>query len=231
LTKLKSGIYRLAKEKLNESHFDKCCYCEVIIRLPDHLHVEHYRPARGVKKSKGDNELLYPGYYWLAYDWNNLLLSCGECNSHYKKNLFPLDDESKRMRSHHDAAKIDEESPVLVNPSLEDPRKHIVFDNETPLSKTERGRLTIEILGLRSSQLFERRKAHLDKLRECEKDIECFEKLKAYMAENLEDERLQTIKEHLESKAIKASEFIVSCIEEKAEFRSMCLDYLSRAAS
>src|SRR4051812_33387027 len=51
LTKLKSSIYKLAKEELNKSHFSKCCYCEVIVRLPDHLHVEHYRPARGVTKS------------------------------------------------------------------------------------------------------------------------------------------------------------------------------------
>jgi len=228
LTKLNPNIYRLAKEKLNESHFSKCCYCELIVKLPDHLHVEHFRPARGVTKEIGDKHLLYPGYYWLAYNWKNLLLSCGECNSHYKKNLFPLDDESKRARSHHDDHKIDEESPVLVNPSLEDPRQHIIFDYETPLHKTERGRLTIKILGLRSGQLFERRKEHLDKLRESEKDIECFEKLEEYMAENPEDERLQTIREYLESRAIKAAEFIQSCVEEKAEFSSMCLDYLNR---
>lgn len=62
-------------DKLNQWYFYKCAYCERFYKLD----VEHYRPKgeiRGV-----DNELLSnTGYYWLAYEWSNLLPSCISCN-------------------------------------------------------------------------------------------------------------------------------------------------------
>ncbi len=56
--------YEDIKEKLINIYNDKCAYCESKERR---LQVEHFRP-----KSK---------YYWLAYSWDNLLLSCSACNS------------------------------------------------------------------------------------------------------------------------------------------------------
>ncbi len=54
------------KKKLRNIYSDKCAYCEKDIS-DDPQAIEHYRP-----KDK---------YYWLAYSWDNLLLSCTRCNS------------------------------------------------------------------------------------------------------------------------------------------------------
>jgi len=59
-----------------------------------------YRPKGAVQQAPGQKKE-YPGYYWLAYDWNNLLFICTACNTK-KRELFPLTDSKGRARSHHD---------------------------------------------------------------------------------------------------------------------------------
>lgn len=103
------------KEQLREDQHQKCAYCERYFN-GDYGAVEHYRPKRKYKVAKGKPE--YDGYYWLAYNWLNLLYSCSECNTTYKGTLFPLYDESKRDIAHEDISK---ENPLIINPSLEDP--------------------------------------------------------------------------------------------------------------
>ncbi len=71
------------KRILVAAHSCKCCYCERKYDEPRHLAVEHFRPKTAVRQSNKHKEQ-YPGYYWLAYDWDNLLLSCHECNSDWK---------------------------------------------------------------------------------------------------------------------------------------------------
>jgi hypothetical protein len=39
----------------------------------------HYRPKGGFRQRRS-GVLKVPGYYWLAYDWRNLLVSCAVCN-------------------------------------------------------------------------------------------------------------------------------------------------------
>jgi hypothetical protein len=123
----------------------KCCFSEAKFLL-DYPPVEHFRPKGRVQADDKAN-YIYPGYYWLAYDWNNLLLSKPVPNTSYKRTLFPLLDESKRNRNHHDR---NAEEPVLIHPVEEDPRDHIRFDGAMIYSYrgSERGRKTIELLGL-----------------------------------------------------------------------------------
>lgn len=55
------------------------------------------------------------------------------------------------------------EKPVLLNPWKDDPNEHLTFDDPTGIigHKTERGRITIDTLGLNRDGLPEaRRKAH-----------------------------------------------------------------------
>lgn len=160
---LNSGIYghRSVKKLLLEGQSGKCCYCERKILPSDFGDVEHFRPKRGVR-SRSSRALLRPGYYWLAYDWGNLLVSCGVCNTGWKMSHFPLRNERHRARSHGDA--LDRETPVLVDPASEDPRDHIRYDGDSPYARTERGQTTIEILGLRRGDLREVRKDLLDTL-------------------------------------------------------------------
>ena len=128
-----SNIYsaKSVKNTLLKAQHNKCCYCESKIypSSPSYSAVEHFRPKGAVKQDAGQSQE-YPGYYWLAYDWSNLLISCGPCNSSHKRNLFPLMASGLRARSHHDDTKA--EQPLFIHLALEDPRGHIRFRGEVP---------------------------------------------------------------------------------------------------
>ncbi|MCX6578764.1 MAG: HNH endonuclease [Candidatus Aminicenantes bacterium] len=107
------------KEYLWQWHDGKCCYCE---RKRDkrEFDVEHFRPKAGISDENG-----HPGYWWLAYEWENLFLACKSCNQEIKKTQFPLLGGSKRAFTGEDDLKL--EKPVLINPVDEDPEKFIGF--------------------------------------------------------------------------------------------------------
>ena len=100
------------KSFLYESQHGKCCYCERI-RDQKELDVEHFRPKSQVKEAAN-----HPGYWWLAYNWKNLLLACKMCNQK-KSSKFPLKDEKKRSYGENDNIKVEE--PILINPLEENP--------------------------------------------------------------------------------------------------------------
>lgn len=134
------------RETLAAAQHGKCCYCEVEIEHPYMLrHVEHWRPKGAVKQGPGELAQ-YPGYYWLAYDWDNLLLACGVCNSGYKSTVFPLADDSGRARNHHEAVNVEE--PRLLKPDRDDPEAHIEWIDDQPRGLTDLGWKTIETVGL-----------------------------------------------------------------------------------
>lgn len=144
------------KAALMKAHNNKCCYCETKSRSSGDFAVEHYRPKGGVKQSRKQKHDDCLGYYWLAYDWDNLLLSCHECNRDWKSTLFPLSNPRQRARRHHDDIKA--ERPLIINPAAKgDPRRHIRFHHVSPVGLTRKGRVTIESLGLRRASLRERR--------------------------------------------------------------------------
>ena len=137
----KHPSYELWRNELLKCQGHKCCYCEKII---DKGELEHFRPKNGYKQSKGGS-LNYPGYYWLAYRWKNILLSCGECNDTGRKgNLFPI----LGVRALNHKSDLNNESCVLINPYEEDPANSISFYKESPISLNARGRETIDILEL-----------------------------------------------------------------------------------
>lgn len=136
----------------------KCCYCERKIRASDYGDVEHFRPKGAVRQSENFPEER-PGYYWLAYQWSNLLISCSVCNTSRKRTFFPLEDPLQRARSHLDD--LARERPCLIDPAAEDPRDHIRYDGDAPYALTARGHATIERLNLRRGDLLERRQALL----------------------------------------------------------------------
>ena len=160
-----SSIYAHAqvKSSLIAAQDGKCCFCEAKIEHISYGDVEHYRPKGGwVQDQEGLNQ---PGYYWLAYDWDNLFLSCQICNQRHKKNFFPLFDNAKRALSH--GADIGEESPVFIKPDQEDPEKFIEFKEEIPFAVNgdQRGQQTIDKLGLDREKLNERRREKLSLIR------------------------------------------------------------------
>jgi uncharacterized protein (TIGR02646 family) len=147
------------KSSLKAAQHQKCCYCERD-QSEEHGAVEHYRPKKGYKQSRGRKEIK-PGYYWLGYEWSNLLFTCAYCNSaKHKGSLFPLKDESKRAKSHHDNISL--EDPMLIDPANTDPIDHIFFEKEIIKGKTDYGWETINICGLDRETLNTKRKALID---------------------------------------------------------------------
>ena len=146
LPKKLNRIYgnRTVKDALLKEQHNKCCYCERT-RSRGELDIEHYRPKGAVKQSRSEKEC-HPGYYWLAYTWDNLYLSCKSCNSSWKMILFPLSNPKKRVRSHD--GNLSDEKPLFVNPGAEDPRRHLRYRNDAPYPLTKKGEITIKELGL-----------------------------------------------------------------------------------
>lgn len=70
---------RVVREALREMFHGKCAYCESKIAGSQDTDIEHYRPKKGVSEAKKAG-VDHPGYWWLAMDWDNLVLSCMHCN-------------------------------------------------------------------------------------------------------------------------------------------------------
>ena len=152
------------KQHLIAMQHAKCAFCEA---KPLHVSdgdVEHFRPKGGVRQVDSD-PMLRPGYYWLAYDWGNLMFACERCNRRHKKNLFPLTDPARRAKSpRHNIA---HEAPIFIDPSAENPEQYIHFREHVPVAigGNVRGEQTIDALGLRRPDLNADREKHLEIVR------------------------------------------------------------------
>ena len=194
---------------LRKMHHDKCCYCEMKLSTAAYLHVEHFRPKGAVRQSRVEDEE-FPGYFWLAYSWENLLLACFDCNTTYKGTLFPLDNPAERARSHkHDLTM---ERERFVNPAEEDPRDHIRFEDDLPVALTERGGHTIEGLGLCRNQLIEGR---LQRRQEVERIIQMIKIIDVETLTGYEADREDAIR------------FLKKAVKPDAGFSSMVMDCLA----
>ena len=192
------------KSVLVEAQHGKCCYCERKFGATSYGAVEHFRPKGAVQQTKGSARLV-PGYYWLAFEWNNLLVSCEKCNTSYKGSLFPLEEPNTRARSHKDDLCV--ERSLFVDPSRENPRKHIQFRQAAISPITPRGRETIAGAGLRRSELEEARKERLDIVKFLQYTI--------------------TLKNKIEqNKLEKAKRMLGSYISVQSEFSAMVQDFI-----
>lgn len=143
---------------LREAHHQKCAYCERRLGHEGEP-VEHFRPkgrvdSRDVQGNAG-------GYWWLAWTWENLLVSCVTCNSAgCKGNRFDLVDDSERLAAR--ASPPGREVSMLLDPTREDPLDFIQFFLENDgvwrprpragigEQEVRRANYTIEVLGLRN---------------------------------------------------------------------------------
>lgn len=154
----------------------KCAYCESDYSATQPPDVEHYRPKGAIVGA--DGRLKYPGYYWLAADWSNLLPSCIDCNRKReqevddeprrqlgKGNRFPLDDECQRAQRPGEES---DELPLLLDPCRDDPEEHLEFVEAGVVraallsgTPSRRGEHTIDVVGLGRLRLQRKRAAHL----------------------------------------------------------------------
>lgn len=160
--KAKSSIYAhpdVKKSLREQAQHNKCAYCETL-NPTSHDVVEHFRPKNGWRQKRGDS-LSKPAYFWLGYDWENLLFACDRCNdAAHKENLFPLSNPAQRA----DVANPDvgNERPLLINPYVVDPELHIEWNRDIPRprKRSRKGSKSIEVFALDHDDLLgdERRK-------------------------------------------------------------------------
>lgn len=164
----------------------KCAYCEAkVIQARD---IEHFRPKGRIDPGTG-SPYITPGYAWLAATWDNLLLSCPDCNQSRRKlardeeggwtfekestgklDQFPLTDESARVRDYD--VPLSSEAPLLLNPCVDKPKQHLRFDKEGQIIArqlnfriSEMAEVSIIVYALARTTLNEARKAvYLDML-------------------------------------------------------------------
>ncbi|UCB52362.1 MAG: hypothetical protein JSV10_10335 [Candidatus Zixiibacteriota bacterium] len=145
-----SDRWKAAKDQLKVETRDKCAYCEAPTSLVAYGDVEHYRP----KKT----------YWWLAYSYENYLLSCQLCNQKFKKAKFPVknnrmggpritrntkDEHIERLagriapdpldQDDHDAfVRLHKrERPYLLNPYVDKPEDYYAWRADDVLSEVE----------------------------------------------------------------------------------------------
>ncbi len=152
----------LVKQALDAIYFNKCAFCENEITSAT-PHVEHYRPKARVTGAPN-----HKGYYWLGYEWTNLLLCCPTCNNK-KRNQFPITgprvSEPPNNREHWcgNSQPMIGELPLILNPELDDPAQHLDFTSlGTIQSRDIRGKTTIDICALNRDILIKLRRRILD---------------------------------------------------------------------
>ena len=145
--------------------YEKCAYCESEVGASQFGDIEHWRPKGKVTNELDEIALVtdsdgsktpHPGYYWLAYDWRNLLYSCLRCNRPKtvlgkrigKASRFPVNGFRARCKGEESR-----EQPLLLNPLCDDPCEHLeVARNGVMVSKSSRGKMCIEVFGLNLRQ-------------------------------------------------------------------------------
>jgi uncharacterized protein (TIGR02646 family) len=154
-----SNIYghQDVKDRLKQISHGKCSYCEGSVEHVAWGDVEHYRP-----KSV---------YWWLAYTWENLLLSCQICNNR-KSNEFPV----RNARATVENPDLDAEDPCIINPMTEDPEEYFEYEyygeeaalipgSELDDGAGERAHVSISVCDLNREQLKRRRSKVLAELK------------------------------------------------------------------
>ena len=125
---------------LNELFKGKCAYCESEVAANNGEEIEHYRPKGGVTEDDDHN-----GYWWIASDWTNLLLSCTGCNQGRRQHVATpgmTEDQLIALKANRPSRSIGKlsqfpvagvramrpednvaiENPFLIDPTADDPK-------------------------------------------------------------------------------------------------------------
>lgn len=145
-----SKFDNIIKPILHDCFHGKCGYCEIKIESPENGIVDRFRPFNGVRDNKEYHQDLY---WWLVYDWDNLVYSCKECNQ-YKANYFPI----KGTRVTTENENFEKEERLLINPSCDEPKLHFTYKTDgSIISTTEGGNQTIQLIRLNRDKLILKR--------------------------------------------------------------------------
>lgn len=154
------------RDALWSMQHQKCCFCEREYERSFST-VEHFRPKARAVREDGRNEI---GYWWLAYEFENLYFACQSCNNS-KRDHFPLQPGAPPLR-YPDKPWSSREAALLLDPGYDDPEEHLTFVEMpngriqiAPREGSEWGRTTIRVAALDRDDLTELRgKYHRDVL-------------------------------------------------------------------
>lgn len=154
--------YESARDPLHRAQNLKCAYCEMQQQVSSQP-AEHFRPK--AKAIRGDGSEA-PGYWWLAWTWNNLFFACGTCNGASRKaNHFGLESGSVPLSPFQSPPS--QEVSSFIDPSREEPIDHIEFKrlgrHWRPIARagSPRGHYTIKKLGLDRGPLLDFYNGHV----------------------------------------------------------------------
>lgn len=172
-----SGYYYAhdtVRKRLRKLYHEKCAYCESKIDLASFVErIDHYRP-----KNKIQDEPLHEGYYWLGYEWSNLMPICEKCNRQ-KSNQFPISPTGIRIfnptllpnsqldmiNCKPNSLPLLNEQAYLLHPEIDTPEQHIIFlPNGKAKALGIRGEKTIEICKLNRTELIIQRNKVINNL-------------------------------------------------------------------
>lgn len=160
----KDEIRSKVEDQLAISYLNKCAYCERLEKAD----IEHYRPKKSVHGETHD------GYYWLCYEWTNLLPSCVKCNRDGAKlTHFPILGNRVDLPTFLANGKIDlnlnkanskpliDEQPCLLHPEIDRPELFFKFELDSSgegirlegIDPEGRGNKTVEICKLNRQEL------------------------------------------------------------------------------
>ncbi len=123
----RSRVWRLLNKRFSEQSFGKCWYCQSK-DIRSHKPLDHYRPKSSVIECPD-----HPGYWWLAFSWENYRFSCTFCNSYHEKEAsiagkqdhFPIDNPPNWQRL---PGQTNIEEPLLLDPCRLGDYKLITYD-------------------------------------------------------------------------------------------------------
>jgi uncharacterized protein (TIGR02646 family) len=156
-------------EELNILYHSKCAYCEDYSTI----YIEHYRPKGRVIKTK------HGGYYWLCYEWSNLLSTCHECNKvgGGKSDQFPVKNAHQTLEDCLENGELNDdkinavylnqqEEPYLLHPEIDEPKDFFGFEIDSEKKgiamkgldgANGRGFYTVKICNLNQEDLLRKR--------------------------------------------------------------------------
>ena len=97
-----------------------CAFCGRELPEGDRGDVEHFRP-----KGKLSENNQHGGYWWLAYEFDNYVLSCRTCNSTHKGSRFPLRTANAVWVTYETRSRLANEARLLLDPGV-DPMEELI---------------------------------------------------------------------------------------------------------
>ena len=169
-------------------YHNKCAFCEQKV---EQFHIEHFRPKKI--------------YYWLAYSWDNLILSCPYCNINKSTN-FEVTGKRAKCPSTKNLNNINtisreiydlQEKPKLINPEVTDPTPHLIFEKDGNItSANEAYAYTIRTCRINRKYLNDERRKILNEFKGCVES-------ELYEAKTIEDQK-------------RSLEVLIRCFKNKA---------------